>query len=469
MSAAPLVPLVGLFLVFGATRLAALPGLAGQGGNLALLVTALVICFLASLWLAHRAGAVRPAPATSIGALSSAALSLPVLLAVGLLLRVPLLSAPPQLSDDIYRYTWDGRVAAAGINPYRHVPADTALVELRNAEQARVNNPTLPTIYPPAAQTVFRLGAVVAPGVTGLKWLFFLFDFGLALLIAGTAARALADRWRLLVYWWHPLPALEWAWSGHVDVVGVFFLVAAFLVGGGAVAGRSAGGRAVVAGMSGNRLRSAPLVGVLAAAAVLVKFLALLALPFLAVRRRWVALAAFGATVALLYLPYLEGGVNVLGSLGTYAAKWRANDFFFGALVRPGTEMDLDARLTEAKLYVAIAVAGVIGLAIALRASRAGAIVSVIGIAVLLSPTIHPWYLAWLTPFLAYRFSAAWLYATIAVLLAYHPVPAYLAGEGWHESTALKVGAALPFLVLGGLELIRFVRRPAVAPAGRPR
>jgi len=39
-------------------------------------------------------------------------------LAVAALMRLAALLAPPYLSDDINRYVWDGRVEAAGINPY---------------------------------------------------------------------------------------------------------------------------------------------------------------------------------------------------------------------------------------------------------------------------------------------------------------------------------------------------------------
>ena len=45
-----------------------------------------------------------------------------MVLAVAVVLRALPLSVPPFLSSDIYRYVWDGRVQAAGINPYRHVP-----------------------------------------------------------------------------------------------------------------------------------------------------------------------------------------------------------------------------------------------------------------------------------------------------------------------------------------------------------
>ena len=82
-----------------------------------------------------------------------------------------MLAQPPILSTDIYRYVWDGRMQAADINPYRHMPADPALATLRDtviypqinrADYAR-------TIYPPVAQMV-ALPAIVAPS-RALLWL----------------------------------------------------------------------------------------------------------------------------------------------------------------------------------------------------------------------------------------------------------------------------------------------------------
>src|SRR5688572_30520745 len=48
------------------------------------------------------------------------------------LFRLSIVFSPPYLSDDIYRYIWDGRVQAAGINPYRYLPSAPELVQLRD-------------------------------------------------------------------------------------------------------------------------------------------------------------------------------------------------------------------------------------------------------------------------------------------------------------------------------------------------
>ena len=45
------------------------------------------------------------------------------IIAVGLVLRLSLLTSTPMLEDDFYRYLWDGAVTANGFNPYSHAPA----------------------------------------------------------------------------------------------------------------------------------------------------------------------------------------------------------------------------------------------------------------------------------------------------------------------------------------------------------
>jgi hypothetical protein len=181
---------------------------------------------------------------------------------------------------------------------------------------------------------------------------------------------------------------------------------------------------------------------------------------------------AFIAVAGLAYLPFLESGVNPLGSLSTYAAKWRANDFLFGFLVRPGNLENQDLRLKEAKLWVAAIVVVVAAVTALLRTPRAAAIPTVLGTALIVSPTVHPWYLTWIIPFLAFRFSLPWLYLTLAVLSGYHPIPGHWAGRGWHESGEVKALAMVPFLALalysaGGL--LRNRRRHPVGSTSGPR
>ena len=92
-------------------------------------------------------------------------------LGVAALLRLTLLFLPPYLSDDVFRYVWDGMVQGAGVNPYRYIPNDPALAALRDAAiWPNVNRGDYaPTIYPPVAQILFFLITRVSAGVTTMK------------------------------------------------------------------------------------------------------------------------------------------------------------------------------------------------------------------------------------------------------------------------------------------------------------
>ena len=70
-------------------------------------------------------------------------------LALAALLRLLLLPLPPELSRDVWRYLWEGRVAAAGGNPYVTAPDAPSLVGLRDEGWARVHHRDVPTVYPP--------------------------------------------------------------------------------------------------------------------------------------------------------------------------------------------------------------------------------------------------------------------------------------------------------------------------------
>src|SRR5687768_81156 len=82
-----------------------------------------------------------------------------VAIALAAIAGFALVIAPSVLSEDVYRYVWDGRVLRHGISPYRYAPDDPALAALRDEGWRRINNPEIPTIYPPLAQALFAVAA----------------------------------------------------------------------------------------------------------------------------------------------------------------------------------------------------------------------------------------------------------------------------------------------------------------------
>lgn len=109
--------------------------------------------------------------ATRVAELCPEREALLLIVVVALILRAVLLATPPFLSSDIFRYVWDGRVQAAGINPYRYVPAASELRGLRDAAVfPHVNRADYAvTIYPPTAQVLFLLVTRVAESAIAMK------------------------------------------------------------------------------------------------------------------------------------------------------------------------------------------------------------------------------------------------------------------------------------------------------------
>jgi len=233
--------------------------------------------------------------------------ALALILGTAILLRLLALSAPVFLSDDINRYIWDGRVQAAGINPYRYIPSDPDLARLQDdAIYPNINrNNYAPTIYPPVAQMLFLLANRVGETVLAVKLVFVVVEavgIGALLLILRAAGE---PREHILLYVWHPLPIWEIAGSGHIDAAIVAFVALALAA---AVAGRRA--------WSGAAL----------AAATLVKFFPLVLAPALWRPAKsnlgdWRWPAAFIAVIIAAYLPYIGVGSRVIGFLPGYVAE----------------------------------------------------------------------------------------------------------------------------------------------------
>ena len=215
---------------------------------------------------------------------------------LAVVLRVYVLLFDPLLSSDIYRYVWDGRVQAAGINPYRYVPAHEALAFLRDGTIfSHINRvDTAVTIYPPVAQFFFFIVTRIGESVTTMRLALLGCESVAVAMIMLLLRRTNRPVTRVTAYLWHPLPLWEIANSGHVDAL----MVALMLVG-------------LWIALSGHALRGAAVI----ALSMLVKPYAAPALA--AIWRPWdvkMPLVVI-AVVALCYLPYLSVGWGVLGFL----------------------------------------------------------------------------------------------------------------------------------------------------------
>jgi alpha-1,6-mannosyltransferase len=345
--------------------------------------------------------------------------------AFAMVFRLALLPTWPTLSDDMFRYVWDGRVQGHGLSPYHYPPDAPQVASLHVGDQTvwpNINRKPYVTVYPPGAQAAFAvLWRVVGDSVTGFKA-----GMVLAELLGGVLLLGLL-RWlgqpgeRVLIYLWSPLLVFEVAQAGHVDGLMLLFLIAAFWA----------------------RVSDRPWVlGFCLGAATLVKLFPVLLLPALLPLPRpfsWKGLRVsaqmllgFGGIMVLGYVPYLLGG-GALGFLPNYFGE----NFNLG-LARGLFDLAPYLRLQPAALANAVTFGGVVvigGLCLwrpaqnGREALRRG--VWLIGWFTLFTQNLFAWYLLWLIPllvveldpgrWLGFKLSAgaAWLIYTGTVALSY--------------------------------------------------
>ncbi len=376
---------------------------------------------------------------------------LPILVGFALLFRVTLLfTTPPTLSDDVYRYIWDGRVVNAGINPYAYAVDSPQLDPLDSPQRALVSFPWMASPYLPVAQALFALVYRIVPdSPLAFQVAALLFD-----LLAGWVIWRLLDRlnqpreWALL-YLWSPLVIVEFSHGAHVDALMIALMIAALHL---LVSDRPA------------------LSAVALAAATLTKGLPVLLLPIVLPRWRWRHGLLYVGVVAAACVPFALGagwgltgptdGTGLFGALRIYAAYWTYNGSIFPLLA-----VVLSGRLTAAEIspealgggaFWAARAAMIVLLALVLtvvwrRARTCSDNLPLVRLAaippgayLLLAAAVHPWYVTWLIPLLPFlvpaegepgqsgRLLLAGLYFAAAVPLSYAGyVSAGDAGPPW--------------------------------------
>lgn len=162
-----------------------------------------------------------------------------LLFGAGLLFRGVLIGSTPMLSQDFYRYIWDGQLLINNINPYLHTPNE--LIEhwgntLPNAEylykmmgalsQKHYSN------YPPISQYLYALVAFVGQGsipvaIVAFKLIILLADIGVLYFMQKIAAYIGAPKAAAFWYFLNPLVVLEL--SGNLHLEGL--MIVCFLAG----------------------------------------------------------------------------------------------------------------------------------------------------------------------------------------------------------------------------------------------
>lgn len=404
---------------------------------LALLPPAAVLlgCWLA-LWLGHNTF-TQPWPFQALCAVAFASycwavvtalqlanlqprLQAAIVLGGALLFHLVLVPAPYAFSDDIFRYIWNGRVSAAGIDPYRYPPGDPALAALRDESiWPYVNAKEQPSPYPPLLESLFALVYRLLPeSLPAMKAAMSAFNLGVIGILLMLLHRQGQPPILALIYAWNPQTAFQVGFSGHNEPLMLFWLLLGLLLGQPArqasqtsmephnrgIKVQPYGGPAVPS-VTDHASRPATRMYYLAAAwclalATLSKIVPLLVFPILWRRWGWQAAAAYLATLGVVYAALLLRGQQVFNGLFYEASTAQFNDGAYYLLYRlfrdlwPG-DPHLPARLAAGAIF------GLVLLALLWR--RGSDLTAPLGVIlatyVILTPSVAPWYALWILPF----------------------------------------------------------------------
>lgn len=382
-----------------------------------------------------------------------------------------MVAAPSVLSDDLYRYLWDGRMWLAGVDAYALPPDDPSLWALRDENFEHINHRGIPTIYPPLAQALFAAGVSLWAHPAIFKLLALGCHLITTLLVHGLSRHG-GDRSRpraALLFALNPLCLSEAALGGHIDAaVGMCVIALALAL----LTGKTT--RAVILTVASSGLK---LVGLFIA-------------PLL-----WRTGRGRAAVVVAMFLSALcvlppwwagSGSEATASGLSHYSQRWRGNEGPFRlleAVVQPLTgliasdpgpalgpeEVQLrwlqpvlsaleptasravfsDERKlarppstfarTQVTFMLARALALLLVFAAALacvgkRVAGPQALRIVLWTLLLTAAQVHPWYLLWLLPLdiaLGHRAAIVW---SATALIAYAPLNDWVAHRIWHEA-----------------------------------
>lgn len=354
-------------------------------------------------------------------------------LTVAVLLRAVVFPLQPTLSDDGYRYVWDGMIQSQGIaSPYAYSPADSELRDWHGtALYERMNSRYFYSVYPPLSQAVFALAGSVY--FLGWEWSWYVIKAVtmLAELVGILALIRLVGPSGAALYAWHPLAVIEVAGQGHTEglLVGALGLL-----------------------LLTSRWRSA-WAGVALACASWIKLYPFVMVPAVWVRGgRWTALV-FVVVALALAVPYAGGEAvdHVRQSIGLYLGTF---DFYSAPyrLVKSALHpiAGETAGAVAATSLSAIWLGWVSVLALTADGSFRSVRLSVVGVVVgyvLTASTLHPWHLLpllWIGPLLQLRKPVLWFTTwSTATYLAYTWPSAQTAAIviGWGGAAILLIGS----------------------------
>ncbi|MEY2480033.1 MAG: alpha,6-mannosyltransferase [Verrucomicrobiota bacterium] len=364
---------------------------------------------------------------------------------VAILLRLSALPLTP--GDDLWRYEWEGKIQRAGFNPYINAPDDPALDSVRDQypQWEKINHRDFRAIYPPGAELIFAGLSGVSDRPILYKLLFAIVDLATVALLLRLIGGP--DRYRDAAWYaWNPLVVYSFAGAAHFDslmilsmMAGIFFLTK-------------------VASTPDSKQKwkfaiAASLALGIAISIKLVPALLLLVCVF-ALGYRAIALLLSAAIPAALSLFYGAPKIRIWDSLGQFAYVTRLNDLFWWMIEETAWPNPHQKNFH----YNVVLVACVLFVSLLFIRHWKRGMLWVLGVALILSPVLHPWYCTWILPMASWRRAHAWHVLSVTLFAYFLFWNERLFRLPWHSEPWMRgiiIAPVLFTLIAGGARRAR--------------
>jgi len=327
----------------------------------------------------------------------------------------------PIFEDDYYRYQWDGRVMARGINPYSHPPKAKELDVIDIEYRDKVGYPHLRTIYPPLAQMLFAFNAHIFQGtLLGLKFLFILFDLLTGFLLIRWLQLRRENPGLSIFYLLNPMVIKEIANSSHLDSCMVFFFALAVYW----------------LESSKQKNKGEYWAWLALSLSVLIKLIPILALPyfFKLTQKKWRSLGIFILALILFSIPFM-GSPYFMDGLKPFTKYWVFNEALFypisyisnKAIVLLSLDHWVWMKTALVNEYPARMVGGVILLSFMVwryfqlteKLRLSVEVMSLVALLLLLSSVFNTWYGLWFLVFAVVNHNKPLIFLSFIGVLSY--------------------------------------------------
>lgn len=338
------------------------------------------------------------------------------ILVIAVLFRMVVFVALPTLSDDFYRFIWDGRVLSAGANPFENLPAEYlgTVPNLSSDLYYKLNSPDYYTVYPPLVQFIFLISTSLFPNdiyasVLVMKAFSFAAEIGILIMMIKILLRMNLPTRYISIYALNPLIVLEIVGNLHHEGIMLFFLLFAIYF------------------LLKNRFISSAAMWALAVAT---KLIPLIFLPLLLFRISFKNLLKFGSMLLIisvvLFFPLIEGmQVGLPKSLSLYFTKFEFNASFYYVIRELGYWVKGYNIIQTAGPFMALTVFILIMLYsffLSHEKNLFNSMTWVYLIFVVFSTTVHPWYsigLIAFSVFTGYLFPVVWSFLIFMTYAGY--------------------------------------------------